>query len=188
MGGTPVRVTPKSPSYFHGWSPDAQWLVYTGGRKETPDATSDKYDIYKIRAEGGEEVRLTNSPGLSDGPEFTPDGRWIYFNSTRSGLMQLWRMRPDGSGQEQVTNDEFNNWFPHISPDGKWIAFISYGQDVAPADHPYYKHCYLRLMPIEGGKPRVIAYVFGGQGTINVPSWSPDSTRVAFVSNTDNIK
>ncbi|HEY8995349.1 MAG TPA: biopolymer transporter TolR [Lacunisphaera sp.] len=187
-GGIPVRVTPKSPSYFHGWSPDAKWMVYTGGRKETPDAKADKYDIYKISADGGEEIRLTSSPGLSDGPEFTPDGQWIYFNSTRTGLMQLWRMRPDGSGQEQVTDDQFNNWFPHISPDGKWIVFISYGQDVQPDQHPYYKHCYLRLMPIEGGKPRVIAYVFGGQGTINVPSWAPDSTRVAFVSNTDGLK
>lgn len=186
-GGTPVRVTPKSPSYFHGWSPDSQWLVYTGGRKEKPDDTRDKYDIYKISTNGGEEIRLTSEGSLSDGPEFTPDGQWIYYNSTRSGLMQLWRMRPDGSQQEQVTNDEFNNWFPHISPDGKWIVFISYGQDVKPEEHPYYKHCYIRLMPITGGKPRVIAYVFGGQGTINVPSWSPDSTRIAFVSNTDGL-
>ncbi len=181
-GGTPRRVTPKSPSYLHGWSPDAQWLVYTGGRKERGDGP-DKYDIYKIPVAGGEEVRLTDSAGLSDGPEFSPDGEWIYFNSTRSGLMQLWRMRPDGSNQEQLTNDEFNNWFPHLSPDGKWLVFISYGQDVKPDDHPYYKHCYLRLMPANGGTPRVIAYVYGGQGTINVPSWSPDSTRVAFVSN-----
>jgi len=187
-GGAPVRITKNSPSYFHGWSPDAKWMVYTGGRKETPDAKADKYDIYKISADGGDEIRLTNSPGLSDGPEFSPDGKYIYFNSTRSGLMQLWRMKPDGSEQEMVTNDEFNNWFPHISPDGKWIAFISYGQDVQPDQHPYYKHCYLRLMPITGGKPRVIAYVFGGQGTINVPSWSPDSTRIAFVSNTDGLK
>jgi Tol biopolymer transport system component len=183
-GGKPVRVTPKSPSYFHGWSPDAKWLVYTGGRKHEPGATSDKYDIYKISSDGGEEIRLTDSPGLNDGPEFTPDGQWIYFNSTRSGLMQLWRMRPDGADQEMVTDDEFNNWFPHISPDGKWIAFISYGQDVEPSQHPYYKHCYLRLMPATGGKPRVIAYLFGGQGTINVPSWSPDCARIAFVSNT----
>jgi Tol biopolymer transport system component len=187
-GGEPVRVTPNSPSYFHGWSPDGKWLVYTGGRKHNPDQKSDKYDIYRISAEGGEEVRLTSEGSLSDGPEYTPDGRWIYYNSTRSGLMQIWRMRPNGAQQEQVTNDEFNNWFPHISPDGKWIVMISYGQDVRPEDHPYYKHCYLRLMPIEGGKPRVIAYVFGGQGTINVPSWSPDSTRVAFVSNTDNLR
>ena len=188
-GGKPRLVTPKFPSYLHGWSPDAKWLVFTGGRKEASNPTGpDKYDIYKILADGtGEEIRLTSTEGLSDGPEYSLDGRWIYFNSTRTGLMQLWRMKPDGSDQEQVTNDEFNNWFPHISPDGKWIAFISYGQEVKPSDHPYYQHCYLRLMPISGGQPRVIAYVFGGQGTINVPSWSPDSTRIAFVSNTDGL-
>lgn len=178
-GGTPKRITPLTPSYLHGWSPDAKWLVYTGGR-------SNKFDIYKIPSDGsGAEVRLTDSPGLNDGPEFTPDGKFIYFNSTRSGRMQIWRMKPDGSTQEQVTNDEFNNWFPHISPDGKWIVIISYPADINPTDHPYYKHCYLRLMPMEGGAARVIAYVYGGQGTINVPSWSPDSKRIAFVSNTD---
>ena len=182
-GGTPKRITANSPSYLHGWSPDGKWLVFTGGRKVQSDGP-DKYDIYKISGDGGAEIRLTNSPGLSDGPEFSPDGKYIYFNSTRNGLMQLFRMKPDGSQQEQLTNDEFNNWFAHVSPDGKWIAFISFDQDVKPDDHPYYKHVYLRLMPITGGKPRVIAYVFGGQGTINVPSWSPDSTRVAFVSNT----
>jgi Tol biopolymer transport system component len=96
-------------------------------------------------------------------------------------------MTPDGKNQERITNDELNNWFPHISPDGKWIAMISYGDDIAPADHPYYKHTYLRLMPIEGGTPKVIAYVYGGQGTINVPSWSPDSTTISFVSNTDAL-
>lgn len=183
-GGAPTRITPKSPSYLHGWSPDGRWLVFTGGRKETPDGP-DKYDIYKIPSDGsGGEIRLTDSPGLNDGPEYSPDGRWIYFNSTRTGLMQIWRMRPDGSQQEQVTNDAFNNWFAHPSPDGKWIVFISYGQDVEPSQHPYYKHCYIRLMPAGGGTPRVVAYVFGGQGTINVPSWSPDNARIAFVSNT----
>jgi Tol biopolymer transport system component len=134
---------------------------------------------------GGEEVRLTDSAGLNDGPEYTPDGRFIYFNSSRAGRMQLWRMKPDGTDQEQLTNDEFNNWFPHISPDGKWIAFISFPKEIDPADHPYYKHVYLRLMPVEGGTPKVIAYVYGGQGTMNVPSWSPESKRLAFVSNSD---
>jgi Tol biopolymer transport system component len=105
--------------------------------------------------------------------------------------MQLWRMRADGSVQEQLTSDEYNNWFPHVSPDGQWIVFLSFMNDVAPADHPFYKHVYLRLMPTregggrEGSGARVIAYLYGGQGTINVPSWSPDSRRVAFVSNSD---
>jgi Tol biopolymer transport system component len=167
---------------------DGKWMVYTGGRKETPDAKADKYDIYKISADGGDEIRLTDSPGLCDGPEFSPDGKYIYFTSTRTGLMQIYRMNLDGSNQEQITNDEFNNWFPHISPDGKWIVLISFTQDVKADQHPYYQQVYIRLMPIGGGKPRVIAYVFGGQGTINVPSWAPDSTRVAFVSNTDGLK
>jgi hypothetical protein len=177
-GGTPKQITSLTPSYLHGWSPDKKFLVYTGGRKG-------KFDIYKISVDGGEEVRLTNSDGLNDGPEYTPDGKFIYFNSSRTGRMQIWRMYPDGSNQEQVTADEFNNWFPHISPDGKWIAFISFSADVTPTDHPYYKQVYLRLVPMESGVPKVIAYVYGGQGTMNVPSWSPDSKRLAFVSNSD---
>ena len=177
-GGTPKLITPLTPSYLHGWSPDAKWLVYTGGR-------NDEFDVYKRAADGsGDEIKLTNFKGLDDGPEFTPDGKFIYFNSTRSGRMQIWRMKPDGAEPEQITNDEFNNWFPHISPDGKWIAFISFPKEVDPSDHPYYKRVCLRLLPIEGGTPKVIAYLYGGQGTMNVPSWSPDSRMLAFVSNT----
>jgi Tol biopolymer transport system component len=181
-GGTPKQITSNTPSYLHGWSPDAKWLLFTGGR-------ANKFDIYKIASDGsGGEIRLTDSPGLNDGPEFTPDGKYIYFNSSRTGKMQIWRMKPDGSGEQQITNDQFNNWFPHISPDGKWIVIISFPEDINPVDHPYYKQCYLRLLPIDGGTPKVIAYVYGGQGTINVPSWSPDSQRIAFVSNTDLAK
>ena len=134
----------------------------------------------------GTEVKLTDWKGLDDGPEYTPDGKYIYFNSVRGGgTMQIWRMKPDGTDPEAVTNDELNNWFPHLSPDGQWIAFISFPKTVDPSDHPYYKHVTLRLMPIAGGAARVIAYVYGGQGTINVPSWSPDGTMLAFVSNSD---
>lgn len=176
-GGEPKRVTANSPSYLHGWSPDGKYLIYTGGR-------NNEYDIYKISVKGGKEINLTNSKGVDDGSEYAPDGRYIYFNSVRTGNMQLWRMRPDGSKQEQITKDEYNNWFPHISPDGKWIVFLSYMNDINPNDHPFYKHVYLRLMPAAGGPAKVIAYLYGGQGTINVPSWSPDGKKIAFVSNT----
>lgn len=181
-GGVPKRITPLTPSYLHGWSPDAKYLVYTGGRKNN-------FDIYKIASDGsGKEIRLTTHTALDDGPEFSPDGQFIYFNSTRSGKMQIWRMKADGSDQQQITNDEHNNWFPHFSPDGKWIAMISYVEEISPTDHPYYKRVYLRLMPAAGGTPKVIAYVYGGQGTINVPSWSPDGRMLAFVSNSDLIE
>ena len=176
-GGEPKRVTANSPSYLHGWSLDKKWLFYTGQR-------NNELDIYKIPVDGGEEIRLTTTEGVDDGSEMTPDGQWIYFNSTRSGHMQIWRMKPDGSDQQQITFDRFNNWFPHIAPDGKSMVIISYGEDIQSADHPFYKHVYLRHLALDGSNPKVIAYVFGGQGTINVPSWSPDGKKIAFVSNT----
>jgi Tol biopolymer transport system component len=178
QGGKPTRVTLNSPSYLHGWSPDKKFLIYTGGR-------NNEYDIYKIAVKGEKEIQLTTTKGLDDGSEYSPDGKYIYFNSTRSGNMQIWRMKPDGSQQEQVTFDTLNNWFPHISPDGKFLVFITFQNDVKPDDHPFYKQVYLRMMPLAGGETKVIAYLYGGQGTINVPSWSPDSKKIAFVSNSD---
>jgi len=176
-GGTPTQVTPKGPSYLHGWSPDDRYVTYTGAREGA-------FDVYKMPVEGGTEVRLTTADGLDDGPEYAPDGEHIYFNSVRTGRMEIWRMRPDGSQKEQLTDDRFNNWFPHVSPDGESIVFLSYTEDVPPGEHPFYKQVYLRRMPVEGDTPEVIAYVYGGQGTINVPSWARDGERIAFVSNT----
>jgi TolB protein len=180
-GGRPTRVTALGPSYLHGWSPDGRSLVYTGLRKGN-------YDIYKISVRGGKETRLTKAGGLDDGPEFTPDGRFIYFNSNRKGGMRIWRMRANGKVQKPVTFDDLQDWFPHVSPDGRSIVFLSYERDVNPGDHPFDKQVYLRMMPVEGGEARVIAYVFGGQGTINVPSWSPDGKRIAFFSYSDGIR
>jgi len=172
-GGEPKLITANAPSYWHGWSPDGNTLAYCAER-------NDEYDIYTIPVKGGKEIRLTNAEGLDDGPDYTADGKYIYFNSVRTGKMKIWRMKPDGSDQEQVTFDDYNDWFAHPSPDGKYIVFVSYEPEVA--GHPANKNVMLRLMPIAGGEPKVIAKLFGGQGTINVPSWSPDSKRFAFVS------
>jgi hypothetical protein len=177
IGGKPKRITSTGPSYLHGWSPDGKDLIYTGMR-------GGNYDIYKISAEGGDEQRLTNTKGLDDGSEYSPDGKYIYFNSSRNGKMQLFRMNADGSEQIQITNDQHNNWFPHPSPDGKWIAFLTFPENIDPEDHPYYKNVFLRIMPTDYSVIKVLAYIYGGQGTINVPSWSPDSKKIAFISNT----
>ena len=179
-GGEPKLITGETPSYWHGWSPNNKEVVYVAQRNG-----KNIYNIYKNSIKGGKEVALTNiGPGEHvDGCEYSPDGKYIYYNGSHTGTMQLWRMKPDGSGREQLTFDEYYNWFPHVSPDGKWIAFISFPPDIEKNAHPSYKRVLLRLMPTSGGEAKVISYLYGGQGTINVPSWSPDSKQIAFVSN-----
>jgi len=194
-GGAPRRITQKSPSYLHGWSPDGKTVAFVGQR-------NGDFEVYAIPAAGGEETRLTTAKGLDDGPEYTHDGKYIYFNSERTSHMQIWRMKADGSEQEQVTFGEENDWFPHISPDGQWMVFLTYDKSVT--GHPANKDISLRLMNLAGlskasatsvrpgearnpssfkdAKITVLAKLFGGQGTINVPSWSPDGTQLAFVS------
>lgn len=175
-GGQPVLITAMAPSYLHGWSPDGSTLSYCAER-------NGQYDIYTIPVGGGHETQLTDLPSLDDGPEYSPNGQHIWFNSTRSGLMQVWRMNADGSDQTQMTFDESNNWFPHVSPDGESIAYISYRKgDVAPGSHPPNKDVEIRLMASKGGESTTLVSLFGGQGTINVNSWSPDSKELAFVS------
>ncbi len=172
-GGIPRAVTKNSPSYWHGWSPDGKTLAFVGER-------DGDFDIYTISTQGGPEKRLTTAKGLDDGPEYSPDGKYIYFNSVRTGHMQIWRMRADGSEQVQITNGELNDWFPHLSPDGTQMVFLSYPKEVE--GHPENKDVMLRLMSLKDGKITVLTKLFGGQGTINVPSWSPDGTKLAFVS------
>jgi len=180
-GGAPRLLTSNAPSYFHGWSPDGKTLAFCGQRRfEVEGRSVDNFDIYTIAVEGGPEKRLTTDPGKDDGPDFSPDGNYIYFNSDRTGHMQVWRMNADGSNQEQITHDETGDVFPHPSPDGRWIVFLSYPPGAQ--DHPANKDVILRLMPAAGGAIRDLGKMFGGQGTINVSSWAPNSRAVAYVS------
>ena len=171
-GGVPRRITDNVPSWWHGWSPDGRTMAYAAAR-------DDGMDIYTVRSTGGEETRLTNGGGHYDGPDYTPDGKWIWFNSDRGGTMQLWRIRTDGSGIEQMTHDERVNWFPHPSPDGTAVLYLAY--EAGTEGHPRDRNVELRLMNSEGGGIRTAVSLFGGQGSINVPCWAPDSTAFAYV-------
>ena len=175
-GGIPRLITPMAPSYLHGWSPDGKTLAYCAER-------NGNFDIYTIPVEGGEETRLTTAEDLDDGSEYDSAGEYIWFNSVRSGLMQAWRMKADGSEQTQMTFDEeWNTWFPHISPDRTKVVMLAYKKgDVKPNEHVPHKYVELRLMNADGSDVKTIVKLFGGQGTINVNSWAPDSKKFAFV-------
>ena len=162
-----VSSYPDARSYWHGWSPDGKTVAYV-----YVHTTNGAYDIYTRNLDGSGEKALIVGPGVDDGPEYSPDGKYVYFNSTRSGAMQIWRANADGTNPEQLTKDpNFRDWFPHFSPDGKWIVFISFGLDVALTDHPPNRDVILRIMPADGSAPpKVLTRLFGGQGTINVPS------------------
>ena len=180
-GGTPKRITTGAPSFWHGWSPDGKTLAFVGRR-------DGEFDIYTIAVTGGEERRITTCKGLDDGPDYSPDGAFIYYNSYCSGKMEIWRMRPDGSQPEQLTHDEFSNWFPHPSPDGRWIVYLAFLKDQGQ-DHPFGRQVKLRLMDLRDRSVKDLTpEFFGGQGTINVPSWSPDSRRVAFVTYEQHVR
>ena len=166
-------------SYFHGWSPDGKWLAFVGQR-------NGKFELYRVAAAGGEEQRLTAHGAYDDGPDYTPDGKWIYFNSDRSGTWDIWRIPADGGGAgdakaERITSDDLEDWFPHVSPDGKWIVFLSFPEGTANHNGKM-EGVQLRILPIAGGTPQVLTTIFGGQGTINVNSWSPDSRKFAYVT------
>ncbi|HUS06724.1 MAG TPA: hypothetical protein VMZ52_10525 [Bryobacteraceae bacterium] len=182
--GTAAKlVAAAAPSYFHGWSPDSKWLGIVGQR-------DGKFELFRVPADGGPEERLTSQGGYDDGPEYTPDGKWIYFNSNRSGGWDIWRMPATGAGPndakaEQVTKDDFEDWFPHISPDGKRMVFLAFPHGTT--NHGLRMNgVVLRMMPTPGNKlqpakPETLTTFFGGQGSINVNSWSPDSKKFAYV-------
>ena len=167
--------------YLHGISPDGTTLAYVAVEGVEGHR---RINMFTIPAAGGPDHRLSDVSYPNDGPEYSPDGKWIYFNSERDakqpGHAQCYRMRPDGSGIQQLTHDERVNWFPHLSPDGKQVVYISY--PAGTTGHPPDKQVQLKLMPPDGSSHREVVALFGGQGTINVNSWAPDSTRFAYVA------
>ncbi|MEM9105002.1 MAG: hypothetical protein AAGC96_05040 [Pseudomonadota bacterium] len=171
-GGTPQRVTAGTPSYWHGWSPDGMTLTYTADRGAG-------FQIHTIPVSGGDEFQVTRDFDHCDGPDYSADGLWIWFNGERDGATDLWRVRPDGSALKKMTDDARMNWFPHPSPDGNHVLYLAYKPGTR--GHPFGKHVELRLMPQPGGQTEELITVFGGQGTLNVPSWAPDSERFAFM-------
>ena len=171
-GGTPKKVTERTPSYWHGWSPDGGTIAYVGRRGAT-------FQVCTCPIEGGAETQLTTDFDHCDGPDYTPDGGWIWFNGEVGGEVDLWRIRPDGTDLERMTADADVNWFPHPSPDGRHVLYLAYERGTR--GHPAMRSVELRMMPSQGGKPTTLLPVTGGQGTINVPCWAPDSKRFAFV-------
>lgn len=188
-GGTPRRISNEHPAatafkyFLHGVSPDNKTLAYVGVEAVGDDPWG-RLDLYTIPVAGGADTRLTDTPAPDDGPEYSPDGKWIYFNSELNakvpGHAQCYRMRPDGTGIEQLTHDERVNWFPHLSPDGKWIVYISFPPGTVK--HPANKDVILRRMRPDSSEQADIIAFRGGQGTINVNSWAPDSKRFAYVA------
>lgn len=171
-GGEPKLVTPNLPSYWHGWSPDGKRFAYCGIRDQV-------FDIYTIGIDGGDEERMTFGEGRNDGPDYSPDGKWIYFNSSRTGQMQIWRVLAMGGPAERITNSGYGDWFPHPSPRGGKIVFVSYDAEVF--DHPRDLDVRIRLMDMDGGNVETLFDLFGGQGTMNSPNWSPDGDEFAYV-------
>jgi TolB protein len=184
-GGVARQVTDDTDGllkrYLHGVSPDGTQLSFIGSQQTSAGVT---FNVFTAAVTGGAVRQLTYSAKPHDGAEFSPDGAWLYFNSEResdlAGHAQLFRMGVDGSGIQQLTFDDRVNWFPHLSPDGQWMLYLSY--QPGTQNHPPNRDVQLRLARPDGTDSVVLMSLFGGQGTVNVNSWAPDSRRFAYVS------
>lgn len=188
-GGTAHQVTgrdgpPGMLHFLHGVSPDGRHLAFVGVQAE-PDGKGLKFlsaEICTIGADGQDFRQLTHSGTPSDGPEYSPDGAWVYLNTEAfSGHAQIARMRPDGSGLTRLSHAGTVDWFPHLSPDGAKAVYLAY----PPGTKGHPANLWVELMLVQGevwSDAKRAVRLFGGQGTINVNSWSPDSRRFAYVA------
>ena len=184
--GSNIRqMTTETPSYFHGWSPDNKTMAFVAQRNG-----SKQFDIYRMPATGGTEQQMTSDIHHDDGPDYSPDGKWIYINSDRSGKESIWRFPADGAGPndnraEMVLADGAEDWFPHVSLDGKKLVYIAYPSGT-PSHNPRTVHVELKLATVDHNNvaktSKLLTGFTGGQGSLNVNSWAPDSMRFAYVT------
>lgn len=172
-GGVPERMTQSVPSWWHGWSPDGAQITYVGARADRV------IRLYTMDLATRTETLVCDGFDHVDGPDYSADGAWIWFNAERARRVDLWRVHPDGSNLERMTDDDLVNWFPHPSPDGRFVLYLAYPRGTQ--GHPADLDVTLRILPADGGAPRNVVRLHGGQGTINVPCWSPDAKRFAFM-------
>jgi len=170
--------------WLHAWSPDGKYVSYV-------QYHGDNFDIYRINTDGSGELLMTTNKAQDDGPEYSADGKWVYFCSNRSGKWDGWRMPAAGAGPddklaEKITHGtDTQDWFPHVSLDGKWLYTISY-----PIDHPDHNYVgdgiKIKLLSLENGvaakgaELTTVRTFFGGQGSANTGGWAPDSRKFAW--------
>jgi len=174
-------------------SPDGKLVAYTQSHAVIETEKSEVItQIYLAAADGSHRTQLTRGEKSATAPEFSPDGRYVYFSSERSGKPNLWRIPVDGGESEMLTDWKGEIGAHHVSPDGKWVAFAGMeprtGEekekkekrdfrviDENPKNHSL---CIVEAEPDSQGKrtPRRL----NTPGHVTEFDWSPDSTAIAF--------
>ena len=116
------------------WTPDGE-IVYFSNTGETND-------LLKVKSDGTDVRTLTEDPKGPSAPTVSPDGKFVYFTSVRSGTPHIWRVNADGTDLKQFTFGDFANYAPTVSPDGRWVYFQSWRSGLQ----------LIWKMPTEGGE------------------------------------
>src|SRR2546423_974124 len=141
--------------YSFSWTPDGR-IVYTS-------RSAGNRDIWIMDTDGSHQKQLTNDLASDYQPSVTPDGRYIFFISARTGAPNIWRMDTSGANQRQMTRGN-NEGALHCSPAGNWVVYTSWNTG-NPA---------LWKIPVEGGEPVQVTNKFAMR-----PAVSPDGKLIA---------